>query len=76
MKNLEQVRPSILLRQTEGFYTITELAAELGVVPSTVWTWVEVGTIPRPTQKWRHHTRRYYSKTEYQNILRFLRGEK
>lgn len=72
MKNKTQVKPSILLRRSEGYFTITELADELGVDPATVWKWADMGSILKPSHRWKNHTRRYYQKVEFNNILEFL----
>lgn len=77
MKDLEQIRPSIILRREEGFYTLSELASEIGVNVATVSKWADVGTIIKPTHRWRHHPRRrYYNKQEYDALLTRLRGKK
>lgn len=77
MKKLEQIRPSILLRREEGFYTISELASEIGVNVATVSKWADVGTILKPTHRWRHHPRRrYYDRNEFEKLLKILRGDR
>lgn len=76
MKKTKTTMPSIQLRQNEGFFTMAEMAESLGVAPSTVWKWADVGLVAKPTHRWRHHDRRYYTQDEYINILKFLRGEK
>lgn len=75
MKKVKQLGPSVMLRHQEGFYTIKELAERLKVATSTVCEWVKLGTVAKPSHKWRHHTRRYYSAADIENILKFLRGE-
>lgn len=77
MKNLEQIRPSTLLRREEGFFTISELASEIGVGVATVSKWADVGTIIRPSHRWRHHPRRrYYNRDEFERLLSLLRQQK
>jgi len=72
----EKIQPSILLRRSEGYFTITELADSLGVMPSTVWSWADQGSILKPSHRWKHHNRRYYNRGEFEQILKFLKGER
>lgn len=71
----QKIKPSILLRRSEGYFHTTELAEALGVMPSTVWSWAEQGSILKPSHRWKNHNRRYYTRVEFENILEFLRGE-
>jgi hypothetical protein len=56
------------LRLMEGYYGISDLAAEMSVAPSTVMTWIKRGFVKPPKHKWRGSVNRYWTAAEMEVI--------
>lgn len=64
---------SILRRKERGLKTATELAEQLGCLPSELCRRMTLGRVPSP--KTRFGKRRYYTAEEFSKIVKTLKGE-
>lgn len=76
MKTQTQTQPKLRsetdIRLNAGYYTITELAEQLGIARRVIQNLLRRELIPKPTKKWICSPKNFYDAADIANIKNLL----